>query len=171
MTSKGELSIKKCLTENNLSSLEIEDETERFILNEDSITINDMYNELPDISLTNIGEAEQLTSWLNKNVKPKSILQKLFFKKLDTETKCKKLEKQLRTNHAYCSVRLDTLFLILEYETDDRESLTKALDLLELTTEDIEFEGEFITENYNVSLTNAYIKISQIKKGWLIPCQ
>lgn len=171
MTSKGELSIKKCLTENNLSSLEIEDETERFILNEDSITIDDMYNELPDISLTNIGEAEQLTSWLNKNVKPKSILQKLFFKKLDTETKCKQLEKQLRTNYAYCSVRLDTLFLILEYETDDRESLTKALDLLELTTEDIEFEGEFITENYNVSLTNAYIKISQIKKGWLIPYQ
>ena len=44
------------------------------------ITIDDMYNELPDISLTNIDEAEQLTSWLNKNVKPKSILQKLFFK-------------------------------------------------------------------------------------------
>ena len=168
MTIKGELSIKKCLTENNFTSSEIEDESERFILNESSITIDDLYNELPDISLTNIDEAEQLTCWLNKNIKPKSILQNLFFKKYDAETICKKIEKYLRTNHAYCSIRLDTVFLILTYETDDKESLIKALELLELTEQNMEFEGEFITE-HGVSLTNAYLRILKIKQGWILP--
>ena len=159
-----DLSIKRCLIENNL--IEEDSQIERFTLNEDKLIIEDLYNEIPEITLTNIQEARALKHWLNYNIKPKNILERLYKLNTNPEILCKTLEKYLRKNGSYCDVRSDTIFLILNHETDDPYSLNDALKLLDL--EDIGdkyLTGEFITE-HDCSLTNVYIKWSIIKKGW-----
>lgn len=161
-----DLSIKRCLIENNL--IEADSQLERFTLNEEKLNlkIEDLFDELPELTLTNLNEAKELKNWLNNNVKPKNILEKLYKLNTNPEVLCKTLKDHLRKNGSYCSVRSDTIFLILTHETDDPYSINDALKLLELS--DINsFTAEFITE-HDCSLTNVYIKWSSIKRRWNI---
>lgn len=164
MSTNGEISIKKCLNTNSNCSLN-ELEIIRFKVDEKNNQINDYYNEIPKITLANEDETIKLCEWLNKNIKPKNILEKLFLEKTNPEVLCKTLTEYLYKNNSYCTVRSDTLFLTLNTETDDQYSLDKALELLDLKKDVIEFNAIFITE-HDVSLTNTYIKWSTIKKRW-----
>ena len=79
------ISIRECLLKKGYITNKTSSIKNRFNLDKDSIKIIDEYNELPKISFTNIDEAEDFTRWLNKNIKPKNILEILHHEKNNNE--------------------------------------------------------------------------------------
>lgn len=167
MIENEKISIRECLLKNNYKPNKSTINTDRFNLDEDSIKIIDKYNELPEINFANMHEAEDLTKWLNKHIKPKNILEILYHEKYNNETFSKKIEEHLKENKIKCcKVYVDSLFLIFEYNKDDYNTPKKVLELFDLTHDQITYKSVFTTKN-NCEMLRTYFLWSDIHRRWL----
>jgi len=161
------ISIRDCLVQNKYIKDKIKKNEDRFNLDDDSIKIIDEYNELPEITLTQLHEAEELTQWLNKNIKPKNILEVLYREKINNETLSEKLETYLKDNDCKCcKVYTDSTILVFEYEKYDRTTPKKVLKLFDLDYDLIKYKAIYTTRN-NCEKSKNYFLWEDIRKRWL----
>lgn len=142
------------------------DQDNRFNLDENSLEIIDKYCELPEMEFTDINKAKEFVYWLNKNIKPKNILELLYREKINNETLSQKIEEYLKENKCdCCKVYNDSTFLVFEYEKDDYTTPKKVLKLFDLKYGEINYKSIFTTTNDCVK-SRIYFLWNVLCKKW-----